>query len=132
MMRKINWFLFALASISIVAWLFLSLHLLELREVRLNGQLVNVVIKEFHRTKSYRYAIIEVDDLNISTGTVYDNLQIGDTIQVYYLSGSDVVVDKNKSPNRYLMFLGLASILLVMGIALFIESLKGENIWNYI
>lgn len=51
MMRKINWFLFALASISIVAWLFLSLHLLELREVRLNGQLVNVVIKEFHRTK---------------------------------------------------------------------------------
>lgn len=99
------------------------------RNIRLNGELRKVRIVDIsYGKRSTRSAIIEIDNARINSGKITTDYSIGDSILVRYIPNEYCVVQERVSPNKYYLYFALEFILLIAGIALIIESLKGKNL----
>ena len=131
-MMKINYILLVFSLMCITVWLFSSYQILKNLVVRVDGNLISVDIADFGCRKFNRYAKVNINGVEMDAGGIGKEYKLGDTIRVCYVDGINTVVQERFSPNRYYCFLGLSSILLIVGIVLFVESLKGKSIWSYL
>lgn len=131
-MKKINYILLISSLICIISWSIISYEILKDRTVRLNGSLINVEIIDFGYRRFNKYAEVNIQGVRIDAGGIRDKYKLGDTIRVYYIQGVNRVVQEHVNPNRYYWYLGFSSILLILGIAFLVESLKGKSIWSYL
>ncbi len=102
------------------------------RTTRLKGDLQKVQIVKINTSKFALFAIVSIDEKMLSAGSIGNNVSEGDSIWVRYMPEKHNVVQERVNPNRYYLFFAIEVIFLIVGIALFIESLKGKSIWTYV
>lgn len=101
------------------------------RSIRLNGELREVEITEVWRYKGGWGATIILDGNNFNAGSISHDKSVGDSILVRYIPDEYCVVQESVHPDRYYLYFTLESILLIIGIALIVESLKGKDFSYY-
>lgn len=99
------------------------------RNIRLNGELRKERIVEISGriSRPHGSALIIINNEMLNAGSISVENRVGDSIFVRYVSGGYCVVQESVNPNRYYLYFTLESLLLIVGIAFIIESLKGRS-----
>lgn len=102
------------------------------RERRLSGKLLKTQIIKIDTGKYSYFAIVDIEGERYSAGSIDHNKSVGDSILVRYIPCAYCIVQERVNPSIYYLYFAIESILLIAGIALFVESLEDKNIWSYI
>lgn len=130
---KVNYIIFTMGVLAILGFVISFYFSYKDRHIRINGSLRNEkIVKISGRiSRPHGSASVIIDGVKLNSGSVSKKYSIGDSIQVRYIPGEYCVIQEGVNPNRYYLYFAMESILLIVGIALFIESLKGKDIWSY-
>lgn len=101
------------------------------RYIRLNGELRKTEIINIRHFKGGSGATVSIEGNNLNAGRISRNYLVGDSILIRYIPNEYCVVQESVQPNRYYLYFALESILLIIGIALIVESLKGKSFSYY-
>lgn len=132
--RKLN-YVFLITSILAVSGFMMSFYFSwKDRYIRINGELRLEKIVEISGriSRPHGSAHVIINGVKLNAGSIGQDNSIGDLILVRYIPGEYCVVQEDVNPNRYYLYFLLESLLLIVGAAFFIESLKGKEIWSYI
>jgi len=96
------------------------------KEIRMTGQLVRTHVVSLNRSRSGGSCNVIIDGKELRAGMSY-GLNIGDIIAVRYIKGESRVVQERVEVWRIYLWLGLSSILLVVGIFLIVGGFTGKQ-----
>lgn len=132
--KKIN-YIFLIAGILTILVFMISFYFSwKDWNIRINGEMRSEKIVDISGriSRPQGSAWVIIDGVKLNAGSIAQNNSIGDLILVRYIPGEYCVIQERVNPNRYYLYFFLEFLLLIMGIAIFVESLKGKDIWSYI
>lgn len=132
--KKVNYIFLTAAVLTILGSIVSFYYSWKDRNIRINGELRNerIIDVSGRISRPHGSAWVIINNVKLNAGAIEKEESVGDSILIRYISGEYCVIQESVNPNRYYLYISLEFLLLIIGIALFVESLKGKDIWSYI
>jgi membrane-bound ClpP family serine protease len=126
--RKTNAVAIILGVITIVVSLTVANYIYRQRLIRMNGQLLSVpLVKISYSGKGGNSGYVEIDGELLHISSLDRKWGIGDSIKVRYVKGETMVVQEKKKNWNFILYFGLDSVLLIIGLLLVYAGIRGKG-----